>query len=338
MIYTRNCPLGRPHNDDRTYSYEYTHHCAPNYNTQSITPRQDSHTNEREQSIAIKSSIQYPRPSLAYLYNEHPPQDEASIEAIDIRPPRTVYPSQAPCAEFAPSWAANRLGLHPTIYAQRLSGPSPSTSPSLESPPPMAPHHHTSINLDDEHPLRDEDSIEAIDIGPPRFVYPSQPPRAGVTTYWTAGTLSVYQDRRRHSHPQLLRCLFTSILTISTTLLSNLNMLSRMRNQSRQLTSSLLVFLTHCSPPPAGFTRSSTINRLGLHLTVRLFCAHGPRWCLELELDPRLEPRGTGRPHRESGKRKTCCLLGNRLSEVHIISYFCDFDREKLTHTSQLHS
>ncbi len=27
--------------------------------------------------------------------------------------------------------------------------------------------------------------------------------------------------------------------------------------------------------------------------TVRLFCAHGPRWCLELELEPRLEPRGS---------------------------------------------
>ncbi len=26
---------------------------------------------------------------------------------------------------------------------------------------------------------------------------------------------------------------------------------------------------------------------------VRLFCAHGPRWCLELELEPRLEPKGT---------------------------------------------
>ena len=40
-------------------------------------------------------------------------------------------------------------------------------------------------------------------------------------------------------------------------------------------------------------------------------------------------PRLTGRQHRESGKRRTCCLLGNRLSEVYIISYFCDLDRKK---------
>ena len=62
--------------------------------------------------------------------------------------------------------------------------------------------------------------------------------------------------------------------------------------------------------------------------SVRLFCAHGPRWCLELELEPRLEPRGTGRQYRESGERRTCCLLDNRLSEMYIMSFFCDLDRE----------
>ena len=39
-------------------------------------------------------------------------------------------------------------------------------------------------------------------------------------------------------------------------------------------------------------------------------------------------PRGTGRQHRESGERKTCCLLGNRLSEMYIMSDFYDLDRE----------
>ena len=46
-------------------------------------------------------------------------------------------------------------------------------------------------------------------------------------------------------------------------------------------------------------------------------------------------PKGTDRQHRESGERKTCCLLGNRLSEMYIMSYFCDLDREN-QHT--LHS